>query len=464
MNKVLYRAIHDLFQLCAPDMSKVTVIEEKSEKFKTLMSELTNFIGYLSSSDGIISEYEVEFLANYLGVTYSLSDFKKYIEDNNVYSVRFEKEIPQTLKRLVISEAGPLEWNEKKTCDSKAYYEVFSELAKEFIVCDGEVSEQEIEDMNTYLYTLHSYIEENIPDVDFYKSSIDTENIQGGKIVPQFDENGNKIKSLDDLISELNSLVGLKVVKKDVVSLMHLQEIRKIRKERGLKDVPISNHLVFYGNSGTGKTTVARLLAQIYHAMGILSKGQFIEVDRSGLVAGYVGQTALKTQEIINKALGGVLFIDEAYALYSEDKSDYGREAVDTLLKAMEDNRDDLIVIVAGYPELMKKFITSNPGLESRFTKYINFENYTVSELIQIFTFMCNNLGYKCTSPCFQYVTEMFDRKFRHIKDDFANGREIRRFFEASVVNQANRLFDMDNPTNEELCTLELTDVQNILL
>lgn len=263
---------------------------------------------------------------------------------------------------------------------------------------------------------------------------------------------------------ELNKLIGLKNVKEDITTLVHVQRIRMLRQDRGLKINSISNHLVFYGNPGTGKTTVARLVAKIYHALGLLSKGQLIETDRSGLVAGYVGQTALKVQEVAQKALGGVLFIDEAYSLLRKDhiENDFGIEAIDTLLKFMEDHREDLIVIVAGYLDLMKEFIDSNPGLRSRFNKFIAFDDYNSDELLQIFKLMCNNSGYIPTEEVLEYCQAIFDDNYNNRKNNFANAREIRNFFEKATMNQANRLFYIENPSNEELCSLILKDVKDI--
>jgi SpoVK/Ycf46/Vps4 family AAA+-type ATPase len=188
----------------------------------------------------------------------------------------------------------------------------------------------------------------------------------------------------------LDSLVGLSQIKKDVRSLINLIKVRKLREENGLTVPPLSLHMVFTGNPGTGKTTVARLLSRLYRSIGILSKGTLLEVDRSGLVAGYVGQTALKTREAVEKARGGILFIDEAYSLAPEGAgNDFGLEAIGIILKSMEDLRNELVVIVAGYPEPMERFISSNPGLESRFGKYFNFEDYNSAELLEIFKSMC---------------------------------------------------------------------------
>lgn len=271
----------------------------------------------------------------------------------------------------------------------------------------------------------------------------------------------NKTTTLEGAIDELNSLVGLQQVKKEVSSLINLLKVQKLRRENGLPDLQFSRHLVFVGNPGTGKTTVARLIASIYHELGVLSKGQLIEVDRSGLVGGYVGQTAIKTQEVIQKALGGVLFIDEAYTLAKDNSfNDYGQEAIDTILKAMEDHRDDLVVIVAGYPGLMERFINSNPGLKSRFNRYITFEDYTPSELLEIFKSMCKKSGYTTDYSVDQYVLEYFTDKYNQRDESFANGREVRNYFERVVVNQANRLAMADGISGNDIATLTLEDVE----
>ena len=223
---------------------------------------------------------------------------------------------------------------------------------------------------------------------------------------------------------------------------------------------PMSLHLVFMGNPGTGKTTVARLLAKIYHAVGVLSKGQLVEVDRSGLVAGFVGQTALKTQEAVDKALGGVLFIDEAYALANQDNAnDFGREAIEVLLKGMEDHRDDLIVIVAGYTDLMGDFIHANPGLESRFNKYFYFEDYDGKQLAEIFRSVCKKNGYTLDEETDQAAAEAFQVMYDRRDENFGNARDVRNIFEAAVARQANRVAAMEAPGKEDLMALTAADL-----
>ena len=270
--------------------------------------------------------------------------------------------------------------------------------------------------------------------------------------------------SVEDLMLELNSLIGLSEVKCDVQSIINTIRVNKVRKERGLPLLETSNHLVFSGNPGTGKTTVARLLAKLYKGLGILSKGQLIETDRAGLVAEYVGQTAVKTRDVINSALGGVLFIDEAYTLSNKNSGqDFGQEAIDTLLKQMEDNRNDLIVIVAGYTNLMKEFINSNPGLKSRFNKYIDFPDYNPDELLKIFISMCDKSKFKLSKDAFDDLTNAFIELYSNRDEHFGNARLVRNIFEKSVINLNNRIALKNNISNEDLTNIYSSDIRGAI-
>ena len=265
-------------------------------------------------------------------------------------------------------------------------------------------------------------------------------------------------EKIEDLKAELDSYIGLDAIKEEVRNLINMVQVYKLRREHDLPTTDMSLHMVFTGNPGTGKTMIARLMARIYRSLGILSKGQLVEVDRSGLVAGYVGQTAIKTSKVIEKAMGGVLFIDEAHALNGRSENDFGQEAIDTVLKAMEDHRDDLVVIVAGYTELMKKFIHSNPGLESRFNRFLEFADYTTDEMMGIFKMQCKKGFYTLSDGVEDLVRDYIEEE-NVDPETFGNGRGVRNIFENILVQQNNRLAQMENITREDLMTITQDDV-----
>ena len=267
---------------------------------------------------------------------------------------------------------------------------------------------------------------------------------------------------IDEIMSELNQLVGLKTVKEEIFRLVDLLRVQRMRSEVGLQNKGTSRHMVFYGNPGTGKTTVARLLADIYRELGLLPTGQLVEVDRSGLVGGYVGQTAIKTSEVIDQAMGGVLFIDEAYTLTAnKGQNDFGQEAVDTILKAMEDYRDQMIVIVAGYTELMKEFLETNPGLKSRFNYFIEFPDYTPEELVAILELQCKKNEYTLSEEAKEKAVRIFTERCANKPENFANAREVRNFMEKAMLNHAGRVTKLPKKarTKKVLSQLEAEDL-----
>lgn len=332
-----------------------------------------------------------------------------------------------------------------------ALYRLFSIMAK----ADNIINETE----KNWLKKLASFCKEQKQDKknDF---AVSNKLLIKDETIETSIEPSNEIK---DPIEELNKLIGLSNVKTEVNNLSNLVKIQRMRESRGMKTSKVSYHCIFTGNPGTGKTTVARIVAEIYKQLGVLKKGHLVETDRSGLVAEYVGQTAPKTNAIIDSALDGVLFIDEAYSLVQGGQNDYGKEAISTLLKRMEDDRDRFVVILAGYSKEMEDFINSNSGLQSRFNRYIDFSDYSCDELMEIFEYILKNndcvASEKVLSCVKKHITQAMEKKDKN----FGNARFVRNLFEKIITQQANRLATEPKITNEMLSEIEEIDVERAL-
>lgn len=311
---------------------------------------------------------------------------------------------------------------------------------------------------------LRVFTAENSPFIDVLvtndqKEKIVEQNYLVGGLETVEVEHDEEQNVVSETLAELDKMPGMSQIKEKMKDIIECAQLQKLREEQGLPKVEISRHLVLQGPPGSGKTTVARLLGQIYYDLGITKNPQIIEVDRGDLVGSVIGETALKTKKAVEAARGGILFIDEAYTLSKGDGNDFGQEAIDTLLKCMEDHKDDLIVIVAGYTELMSKFINSNPGLKSRFKTCIDFKDYTAEELYQLFLLLCQKHGMTIETTALEDLKKHFEKMAKNKGLNFGNGREVRNYFENTVIaHQAHRIAMMKEPSKEELSCIKYSD------
>ena len=439
-------------------------VSDLSEENNTICDSfrfgLIKFGIYLSEVDGVITQEERDCIKKSLGVCPEIEELRQLKYREHLSEKEYGSEIPLILKYCVLADAKKLIPNDPfRNQKSQIVYDTYRLFGQKMMSCQSEDSILSAKKFTDYCDNIKKFLEEfdvKIPLTEKLYTPLEVEETNIKETSPE---------KLEKILEDFNSLVGLKSVKDEVNSLVNLLKVQKMRKDNGMKISDISKHMVFSGNPGTGKTTVARTLAQVYKALGILKKGQLIEVDRGGLVKGYIGQTAMKTAEVIESALGGILFIDEAYTLIvGKGEGDFGQEAVDTLLKAMEDHRDDLVVIVAGYPELMEEFLASNPGLKSRFNKFIYFDDYTAEEQLDILKGMCQKQEYSLSKDAEEVALRFFADRAQENNINNANARDVRNYLEKAISNHASRVVNIDNASKEVLSILEQADLENIEL
>ncbi len=442
-------------------LTKANVGNVKAEGInlkERLNFELLKFAVYLAEADGSMNEKELSLIKECLNID---DNGLKKIKTKEKVDEGFGDVIPSVLKYAVLADAGhKLNPDPYKGQKSMVFYDSFKLFGQTLL----SVHAEEADKLTMARFTAYiGRMEKFIKSYAVWYTGRSKMFRPIALAVTSGESENEKEEKLEAVMEEFNSLTGLTNVKRQVSSLINLIQVQKMREAKGLKNSGVSKHMVFSGNPGTGKTTVARMLGEIYKYLGILPKGQLIEVDRSDLVRGYIGQTATRVQEVVDEAMGGILFIDEAYTLtVNKGENDFGQEAVDTLLKAMEDHRDELVVIVAGYTELMEQFLTSNPGLKSRFNNFIYFEDYDTDEMTRILHEMLAKKEYKLSKAADKKAYDLIDERVKNKPTGFANARDVRNFVEHAIANHASRVVKIKNAKNDKelLSTIEPEDLQ----
>lgn len=457
-------ALKQCEQICG-EYEKSLGVKKQGTLFHQFCDEVINMSFLIAVSDGHVDKAELATINSTFMVLTNEDMLSKRYGTDYLSEDSFLHKVPDSIRLIAKAEKAEYLGGKCILTNTRVLYKFMKQFGKVMINCSGYHLPFAVMLTDFFSNQILEYLF-SVEDEDMSLESEETdEKLELQRYLSEDRQtlfcrnNEEKIEEVDEILAKVDALIGLGSVKKEIHDMVNLMIVQKMREKNGLKSPNISRHLVFTGNPGTGKTTIARMMAQIYRSLGILKSGHLVETDRSGLVAGYMGQTAEKVQGVTQRAMDGVLFIDEAYSLVNGNEGDYGQEAIDTLLKVMEDNRDNLIVIVAGYNRPMESFLDSNPGLRSRFNKYIHFADYSEQELLDIFKLYCKEQDYQLSEELDPLILE----KIRGLKagnpEYFGNARAVRNYFEKVISNQANRIVKSVGAETDDLMRITVADL-----